>query len=88
MKGNNKKEKSEEQNSAKSVQVEPAQTELTHGEFEEGKYGEVEEYHFSGIQVYHGIINKWLLLVYLVLGLWAIFYIFKYWGGLGPGLEF
>lgn len=54
----------------------------------EGKYGPTEEYHFSGIRVYHGIVNKWLLIVYLILVIWALFYLFKYWGGLGPGLGF
>ncbi|HWP47446.1 MAG TPA: hypothetical protein VNM22_09820 [Candidatus Limnocylindrales bacterium] len=74
------KEKTGEQSSDKksTPPVEPVQ----------GKYGPVEEYHFSGIRVYHGIVNKWLLIVYLVLVIWALFYLFKHWGGLGPGLGF
>lgn len=62
----------------------------------EDKYGPVEEYAGGDIKVYHGIVNKWLLLVFAVLFVWALYYImgpfedgaptFRYWGGLGPGL--
>jgi len=72
------KEEIAEQNSTKPAREGPA----------EGKYGPVEEYRFSGIKVYHGIVNKWLWVVYLVLVIWGIYYIFKNWGGLGPGLGF
>jgi hypothetical protein len=47
---------------------------------------EVEEYAGGEIRVRHGIVNRWLLVVYLVLLVWSIYYLFKYWGGLGPGL--
>jgi len=50
------------------------------------KYGEVEHYAQGEIRVYHGIVNKWLLVVYAILAVWGIYYLFKYWGGLGPGL--
>jgi len=50
------------------------------------KYGEVEEYAGGEIRSYHGIINKWLLVVYAILAVWGVYYLFKYWGGLGPGL--
>jgi hypothetical protein len=46
----------------------------------------VEEYARGEIRAYHGIVNKWLLVVYAALAVWAIYYLFKYWGGLGPGL--
>jgi hypothetical protein len=39
------------------------------------------------IQARHGRINRWLLVVYLVLFVWALVYAYKYWGGLGPGLD-
>ncbi len=39
------------------------------------------------IRARHGRINRWLLVVYLVLFLWALYYGYKYWGGLGPGLD-
>jgi hypothetical protein len=54
--------------------------------------------HFAGgeIQARHGIVNKWLLVVYTVLFVWSIYYLtgpfegwrptFGFWGGLGPGL--
>jgi hypothetical protein len=60
------------------------------------KYGPVEEYAGGDIQAYHGIVNKWLLLVYALLCVWALYYLMGpfagftptlgYWGGLGPGL--
>ena len=50
------------------------------------KYGEVTPYAQGEIRVYRGIINKWLLVVYAILAVWGIYYLFKYWGGLGPGL--
>jgi hypothetical protein len=50
------------------------------------KYGEVEQYARGEIHAYHGIVNKWLLVVYAVLAVWGIYYLFKFWGGLGPGL--
>ena len=35
----------------------------------------------------HGKINWWLMAVYLVMFLWALYYGYVYWGGLGPGLD-
>jgi hypothetical protein len=45
---------------------------------------------FAGgeILVRHGKVNLWLVIVYFSLFLWAIYYLFAYWGGLGPGLEY
>jgi len=54
----------------------------------EAKHGSIEEYAQGEIRAYHGIVNKWLLLVYAILAVWGIYYLFKYWGGLGPGLGF
>ena len=51
----------------------------------ERRYGPIEEYARGEIRSYHGIVNKWLLAVYLLLALWGIYYPFTYWGGLGPG---
>ena len=39
------------------------------------------------IQSYAGRVNRWLLVVYVILALWAVYYLVAYWGGLGPGLE-
>lgn len=50
------------------------------------RYGDIEEYAQGEIRSYHGIVNKWLLLVYAILAVWGVYYLFKYWGGLGPGL--
>ena len=50
------------------------------------RYGAVEEYAGGEIKAYHGIVNKWLLVVYAILAVFGVYYLFKYWGGLGPGL--
>ncbi len=49
---------------------------------------EIEEYAGGEIQVRHGIINLWLIFVYFGLFVWSIYYLFEYWGGLGPGLAY
>lgn len=48
----------------------------------------VEPYAGGEISVRHGIVNRWLLVVYLILFVWGIYYLFADWGGLGPGLGF
>ena len=47
---------------------------------------EMEEYAGGYIQSRHGSIQPWLLVVYAVLFVWALYYLYVYWGGLGPGL--
>jgi hypothetical protein len=39
------------------------------------------------IRTYVGGVNRWLIAVYVVLALWAVYYLVTAWGGLGPGLE-
>lgn len=56
----------------------------------------VEVYAGGEIRARHGKVNKWLLPVYALLFVWALYYLFGpfegltptfgYWGGLGPGL--
>lgn len=46
-----------------------------------------ESYGGGHIQARHGRINCWLLVVYLVMFVWALYYGYVYWGGLGPGLD-
>jgi hypothetical protein len=46
---------------------------------------EMEEYAGGTIQSRHGYIPVWLLVVYAVLFIWALYYLVVYWGGLGPG---
>ena len=46
----------------------------------------VREYAAGEIRSYEGRVNRWLLVVYVVLGAWAAYYLVAYWGGLGPGL--
>lgn len=49
---------------------------------------EVEEYGGGHIKARHGRINGWLIAVYAALFLWALYYGYTYWGGLGPGLNY
>ena len=44
------------------------------------------EYAGGEIRSYERRVNRWLLAVYVVLGVWAVYYLVAYWGGLGPGL--
>lgn len=48
--------------------------------------GPIEEFAGGEVRSYHGIVNRWLLVVYAILGVWSIYYVVRYWGGLGPGL--
>ena len=49
---------------------------------------QTEDYGDGHIQARHGRINGWLLIVYVILFVWALYYALTYWGGLGPGLNF
>jgi hypothetical protein len=49
--------------------------------------GPVHDYADGEVQTYAGRVNRWLLVVYVLLALWAVYYLIVYWGGLGPGLE-
>ncbi|HEY0635324.1 MAG TPA: hypothetical protein VGE00_08080 [Gammaproteobacteria bacterium] len=48
---------------------------------------QTENYGGDPIQARHGRVNRWLLVVYLILFVWALYYGYTYWGGLGPGLD-
>ena len=45
----------------------------------------LEEYAGGYITARHGTIPAWLLVVYAVLFVWALYYLVTFWGGLGPG---
>ena len=47
---------------------------------------EVQEYAQGEIASRRGGVNRWLIVVYAVLAVWAVAYLLLYWGGLGPGL--
>jgi hypothetical protein len=47
---------------------------------------EIQDYAQGEIASRHGGVNRWLLVVYVVLAVWAVTYLVLYWGGLGPGL--
>ena len=48
----------------------------------------LETYGDGAVSARHGRINGWLLVVYAVLFVWAMYYAYTYWGGLGPGLDY
>ena len=52
----------------------------------ERQRGAVEEFAGGEIRTYHGIVNRWLLVVYAALAVWGVYYLYTHWGGLGPGL--
>lgn len=54
---------------------------------ESAPHRQTEDYGGGHIQARHGRVNGWLLAVYLVMFVWAIYYGYTYWGGLGPGLD-
>ena len=45
----------------------------------------VEEFADGEIKSNRGRVDGWLLVVYAVLVVWGIYYLFAFWGGLGPG---
>ena len=47
---------------------------------------EIHDYAGGEVSTRRGRVNRWLLVVYLVLVVWAIYYLVTSWGGLGPGL--
>ncbi len=51
----------------------------------DGAHDELEEYAGGYIKARVGRIPAWLLVVYAVLFIWALYYLVTYWGGLGPG---
>lgn len=57
---------------------------------ESGRHGadELENYAGGYIQARHGKVNGWLIVVIVVLLVWAVYYGFTYWGGLGEGLDY
>jgi len=60
----------------------------THPQWTEAPHTDpaVEEFAGGEIRSYHGRVDRWLLAVYAVLAVWGVYYLFKFWGGLGPGL--
>jgi len=54
----------------------------------EAPHEELESYGGGHIKARHGRVDAWLLVVYLVLFVWSLYYGYRYWGGLGPGLDY
>jgi hypothetical protein len=46
---------------------------------------DTEEFADGEISSRRGRVNAWLLIVYAVLSVWAVYYLVVFWGGLGPG---
>jgi hypothetical protein len=51
-----------------------------------GHHDDVQGYGGGEVQARHGRVDRWLLVVYLIMFVWALYYGYNYWGGLGPGL--
>ncbi|HTS55689.1 MAG TPA: hypothetical protein VMH26_20665 [Burkholderiales bacterium] len=64
---------------------EPGQTS---GAVQDSHHDDLEGYGGGHVQARHGRVNKWLLIVYTIMFLWALYYGITYWGGLGPGLDY
>lgn len=73
-----------------SEQTQPAEsgTAPLPGHETSSQHPEIEDYAGGYIQARHGRVDAWLLVVYAVLFVWAMYYLYVYWGGLGPGLGF
>lgn len=39
----------------------------------------VEDYAGGEIQVRRGIVNRWLIVVYVLLSIWGVYYLLRYW---------
>jgi hypothetical protein len=65
-----------------------SRTDETTGRNPEGHQQENNMHDYAGgyIQAHHGGIPAWLLAVYVILLVWALYYAYVYWGSLGPGL--
>ncbi len=61
---------------------------VTHPQWTEAPHADpaIEEFAAGEIRSFHGRVNGWLLAVYAFLAVWGIYYLFRFWGGLGPGL--
>jgi hypothetical protein len=65
----------------------------------EERHGPLDNYAGGDIQARHGLVNRWLLVLYAVLFVWSLYYLsgpfegwrptFRFWGwgGLGTGLS-
>ncbi len=45
---------------------------------DEGR-GPIHEYAGGEVSTYAGIVNRWLLVVYAILAVWAVYYLLAYW---------
>jgi hypothetical protein len=46
---------------------------------EKDEHDEISRYEFSGIEERHGVIPKWLGAVYVVLLIWMVYYLIRFW---------
>lgn len=60
---------------------------VTHPQWTEAPHDDpaIEKFADGEIRVLHGTVDAWLLVVYAVLGIWGVYYLMTFWGGLGPG---
>jgi hypothetical protein len=46
---------------------------------QEDEHPEISHYEFSGIDERHGVIPKWLGAVYVILLIWMVYYLIRFW---------
>jgi hypothetical protein len=46
---------------------------------------DIERYAGGEIRGLRGRVDAWLIAVYAILAIWGVYYLFRFWGGLGPG---
>jgi hypothetical protein len=46
---------------------------------QEDEHPEISHYEFSGIDERHGVIPKWLGAVYVILLIWMVYYLVRFW---------
>lgn len=44
---------------------------------------EISRYEYSGIEERHGIVPKWLAGVYIILLIWMVYYLVRFWTAKG-----
>lgn len=52
---------------------------MSTSEDDKDEHSEISHYESSGIDERHGVIPKWLGVVYVVLLIWMVYYLIRFW---------
>jgi hypothetical protein len=60
---------------------------IAHPQWTEAPHADpaIEQFAGGEIESFHGRVDAWLLSVYGILAVWGVYYLVRFWGGLGPG---